>query len=64
MAQQTFYRDAVVRELIAAHGLWTGEPATNFVTSAVLENKVDALIPAVQTYLHTRLAELPCTPVR
>ena len=29
----------------------------------VVENKVGSLIPGVQTYLHTRLAEQPCTPV-
>jgi len=28
----------------------------------VVENEVDWLIPGVQTYLHTRLAEQPCTP--
>lgn len=28
--------------------------------TGVVENKVDALIPRVQTYLHTHLAELPC----
>lgn len=33
--------DAVVRELVAARGLWTSEPATNFVTSSVVEGEVD-----------------------
>ena len=33
--------DEVVRELIAAEGLWTGAPATNFVTAAINEGEVD-----------------------
>lgn len=28
--------------------------------AGVVENKVDALIPKVETYLHTHLADLPC----
>lgn len=33
--------DEMVRELIGQHGLWTGEPATNFVTAAVVDGDVD-----------------------
>ena len=33
--------DAVARELIAAEGLWTGSPATNFVTAAIVDGEVD-----------------------
>ncbi|MCA8987613.1 MAG: DUF1549 domain-containing protein [Planctomycetaceae bacterium] len=34
--------DEVVREIISSTGLWTGEPATNFVTHAVQDGNVDA----------------------
>jgi len=33
--------DAVVRDMVAANGLWTGEPAVNFVTQAVAGGRVD-----------------------
>lgn len=33
--------DHIVREIISTQGLWTGTPASNFVTSAVVENDVD-----------------------
>lgn len=33
--------DELVRELIAAQGMWTGAPATNFVTAAAVEGQVD-----------------------
>lgn len=33
--------DAVVRELIAAQGMWTGAPATNFVTAGAVEGAID-----------------------
>ncbi len=34
--------DDVVRALVADNGLWTSDPATNFVTASVVEGKVDA----------------------
>ncbi len=33
--------DAVVRDMIAERGLWTGEPEVNFITAAVAEGTVD-----------------------
>ncbi len=33
--------DAIVRSLISSQGLWTGEPATNFITAAVDDGDVD-----------------------
>ncbi|MFN0051916.1 MAG: DUF1549 domain-containing protein [Planctomycetales bacterium] len=33
--------DELVRKMIAATGLWTGKPATNFVTAAVNDNDID-----------------------
>jgi hypothetical protein len=33
--------DEIVREVVSAKGLWTGEPATNFVTSATMEGDID-----------------------
>lgn len=41
LAQGTAY-DALVRELVSARGLWTSEPATNFVTAAARDDEVDA----------------------
>jgi hypothetical protein len=40
LSENTPY-DTIVREIIGTQGLWTGTPATNFVTSAVVENDVD-----------------------
>jgi hypothetical protein len=34
--------DDVVREMIANEGLWTGRPATNFITQAVADGNLDA----------------------
>src|SRR5690606_20733289 len=34
------YRDWVV-EIISDHGLWTGDPATNFITHAVNDGQAD-----------------------
>jgi hypothetical protein len=34
--------DAVVREMVAARGLWTDTPAVNFVTQAVVADRIDA----------------------
>lgn len=39
--QQDVPYDAMVRSLISSQGLWTGEPATNFITAAVNEQEVD-----------------------
>jgi len=33
--------DEIVRSLIAERGLWTGRPATNFITSAMADDKLD-----------------------
>ncbi len=33
--------DQMVREMVASEGLWTGEPASNFITSAVAEDTLD-----------------------
>src|SRR5206468_647390 len=33
--------DDVVRSMISAQGLWTGEPATNFVTAGINEGNID-----------------------
>lgn len=33
--------DEIVRQIVGQQGLWTGTPATNFVTSAVVDNDVD-----------------------
>jgi hypothetical protein len=33
--------DELVREIIADKGLWTGQPAVNFVTAAVAEGEID-----------------------
>jgi hypothetical protein len=33
--------DEIVRQIIAQRGLWTGQPATNFVTATVLEGDID-----------------------
>ncbi|MFO0920017.1 MAG: DUF1549 domain-containing protein, partial [Planctomycetaceae bacterium] len=33
--------DEIVREIISEQGLWTGSPATNFVTAAVANNQID-----------------------
>lgn len=33
--------DEIVRRMIATEGLWTGEPATNFMTAAYAEGKFD-----------------------
>lgn len=33
--------DQIVRELVASEGLWTGAPASNFITSAVAEGNLD-----------------------
>lgn len=33
--------DALVRQVISEEGLWTGTPATNFITAAINENEVD-----------------------
>lgn len=34
--------DALVRQVVAAEGTWTGEPAANFVTAAVANREVDS----------------------
>jgi hypothetical protein len=34
--------DAVVRDVIAEDGTWTGDPATNYITSSVVNGKLDA----------------------
>ncbi|MFT3839262.1 MAG: DUF1549 domain-containing protein [Myxococcaceae bacterium] len=41
LAKNTPY-DAVVRQVVSAEGTWTGEPAANFVTSAVANREVDS----------------------
>lgn len=33
--------DGLVRELITQSGIWTDRPATNFLTAAVMDNKID-----------------------
>ena len=33
--------DQLVRVMVASEGLWTGEPASNFITSAVAEDNLD-----------------------
>ncbi len=33
--------DEIAREIISEQGLWTGNPATNFVTAAVANNQID-----------------------
>ncbi|HAW30659.1 MAG TPA: hypothetical protein DCY03_21475, partial [Planctomycetaceae bacterium] len=33
--------DELVRKLIAGEGLWTGDPQTNFITSAVADGNLD-----------------------
>jgi hypothetical protein len=33
--------DELVRQMISEEGLWTGKPATNFVTATINENEVD-----------------------
>jgi hypothetical protein len=33
--------DETVREILSEQGLWTGKPATNFITSAVAGNNID-----------------------
>jgi hypothetical protein len=33
--------DELVRTMISANGLWTGKPATNFVTAAVADGEID-----------------------
>ena len=33
--------DQIVRDMVASEGLWTGEPASNFITSAVAEDTLD-----------------------
>lgn len=33
--------DSIVRQMIASNGLWTGEPQTNFITSAVANENLD-----------------------
>ncbi|MFO1020922.1 MAG: DUF1549 domain-containing protein [Planctomycetales bacterium] len=33
--------DAMVREMISKEGLWTGEPATNFISAAVANQQID-----------------------
>ena len=34
--------DEIVREMISSEGLWTGDPATNFITQAVTGNHLDS----------------------
>jgi hypothetical protein len=34
--------DAIVREVVAAEGLWTGQPAANFIAAAFNDGKIDA----------------------
>ena len=46
-AQRPF--DEVVRAMIADRGLWTGRPATNFITRAVVDGQVNADQLAGQT---------------
>jgi hypothetical protein len=33
--------DRMIREMVASEGLWTGEPASNFITSAVADGNLD-----------------------
>ncbi len=33
--------DQTVREILSEHGLWTGKPATNFITAAVADDMID-----------------------
>jgi hypothetical protein len=40
---------AVVRRLVSEQGLWTGKPATNFITAAVADEKLDHLKLASRT---------------
>ncbi len=39
--QQDRPYDEVVREMLSQTGLWTGRPATNFVTVAIIDNNAD-----------------------
>lgn len=39
----------IVRHLVAQRGLWTGKPATNFITQAVNEDKLDRMKLAGRT---------------
>ncbi|MBL8957868.1 MAG: DUF1549 domain-containing protein [Myxococcaceae bacterium] len=41
--------DQLVRSMVTARGVWTGSPATNFVTSAVVDGTVDADLLASRT---------------
>jgi hypothetical protein len=55
--------DAVVRELIAGEGMWTGAPATNFVTAAAVEGHIDPEMLAGRTaraFLGVRLDCAQC----
>jgi hypothetical protein len=40
--QQNRPFDEVIREMIAEQGLWTGQPATNYITQAAVEGTLDA----------------------
>ena len=40
LRQNTPY-DQMIREMVASEGLWTGEPASNFITSAVADGNLD-----------------------
>jgi hypothetical protein len=48
LAQRRPY-DALVKELIAGQGLWTGSPATNFVTAGAVEGQIDPDMLAAKT---------------
>jgi len=41
--------DSIVKQMIATDGLWTGDPASNFLTSAVVDGDVDANKLATRT---------------
>jgi Protein of unknown function (DUF1549)/Protein of unknown function (DUF1553) len=55
--------DALVRDLIASNGLWTGSPATNFVTAGAVEGTIDPEVLAGRTaraFLGVRLDCAQC----
>lgn len=41
--------DEIVRSLVSEHGLWTGRPATNFITQAVADDNLDKMKLAGRT---------------
>jgi hypothetical protein len=55
--------DRLVRDLIAGQGLWTDRPATNFVTAATVEGRIDCMKLAgrsVRAFLGQRMDCAQC----